>query len=109
MVEKGIRMNMLKEMLREEHERNQNMQAVYRAEIERLPRGSVVIKKSGNKEYCYLQYRDSDKVVSQYVGHADKHNDRLIGQVEERREYERLLRRLRDEEKYLQKALRLKG
>ena len=100
-------MNMLKEMLREERQRNHDMQKVYRDEIERLPRGSVVIKRSGKKDYCYLQYREGNKVVSRYVGHADKHANQLRLQVADRREYERLLRRLRQEERYLEKALRL--
>jgi len=100
-------MNMLKEMLIEEHDRNRKMQQVYKHEIEKLPRGSVVIKKSGKQEYCYLQYREKDRVISQYVGRADKHADRLRAQVAERRELQQLVRRLRSEESYLEKALRL--
>ena len=100
-------MNMLKEMLVEERDRNHEMQRIYRSEIEKLPRGTVVIKKSGKQEYCYLQYREKARVVSQYVGRADKYASRLQAQVEERRELQRLLRRLRNEERYLEKALRL--
>jgi len=100
-------MNMLKEALREEQGRNTAMQDVYRRELQQLPRGSLVIKTSGNKEYCYLHFRDGNKVVSQYVGPAEQHADRLRAQIAERKEFERLLRRLRGEEKYLAKALRL--
>jgi hypothetical protein len=98
---------MLKEMLEEEGKRNKEMQEVYQYEIQQLPRGSVVIKLSGKKEYCYLQYREGDKVISKYIGHANEHAARLRELVEERRSLERILRRLRKEERYIEKALRL--
>ena len=100
-------MNMLKEMLVEEYERNREMQQVYQAEIEKLPRGSVVVKMNGKQEYCYLQYREKDRVITKYIGRASDHEERLRTQVAERREFQRLLRRLRGEERYLEKALRL--
>jgi hypothetical protein len=100
-------MNMTKEMLREEYVRNLNMQKIYVREIEVLPRGSVVIKRSGNKDYCYLQYRDKDRIISKYIGHAETFADRLRTEVAERRELQQVLRRLKQEAKYLEKALRL--
>jgi len=100
-------MNMIKEMLVEERDRNHEMQRIYRSEIDKLPRGTVVIKKSGKQDYCYLQYREKEKVISQYVGRADEHASRLQAQIAERRELQRLLRRLQNEERYLEKVLRL--
>ena len=36
-------------------------------EIETLPRGYLRFKKIGKHNYCYLQFRDGDRVKSVYV------------------------------------------
>ena len=94
-------MNVIESMLFEERQRNLDMQKSYTDEINNLPKGSVVVKKIGNKEYCYLKYRQGEKFVSQYMGHASEKAEQLKNDVEKRRHFEKLLRELRAEYKLI--------
>ena len=94
-------------VLQDELERNRRMQARYHKEIDQLPKGSLFQRKIGEHQYYYLNYRDQRKVVSKYLGKLDNKNvEDLKKQVAERKRYEDLLRKLRDEEIMLMKVLR---
>ena len=94
-------------VLRDELERNRRMQARYHKEIDQLPKGSLFQRKIGEHQYYYLNYRDQRKVVSKYLGKLDNKNaEALKKQVVERKRYEDLLKKLRDEEKFITKAIR---
>lgn len=99
--------NMIREMLEEELDRNARAQEAYEAERDRLPRGSVSVKRRGGKEYCYLKYRDGSRVVTDYVGVASKVEPELRAAVARRKEIEASIRQLRDERKYIERALAL--
>ena len=99
-------MNVIEGMLAEERQRNLNMQNSYSDEISKLPKGSVVIKKIGNKEYCYLKYRQRDKFISKYMGHAAENAEKIKDQVNKRRHFEKLLRELKVEYKLISRVIK---
>ena len=99
--------NVIESILVEERQRNLDMQKSYMDEINKLPKGTVVIKKIGNKEYCYLKYRRGDKFISQYMGHASEKAVLLKRQVEKRRYFEKLLRELKNEYKLICKVVKV--
>lgn len=98
--------NIIKETLAEELERNERSQRVYRREIDLLPRGSVCVRSRGGRQYCYLKYREGDKTVTKYVGAAPLFERELREKVARRKTLEESLRRLRREQAFIEKALR---
>lgn len=99
--------NIIVEMLEEELDRNARAQAAYAAERDRLPKGSVCVKTRGSKAYCYLKYRDGQRTVTQYVGVALSVEEDLRAQVARRKEVEAAIRQLKEEQRYIEKALAL--
>ena len=94
-------------VLQDELYRNQRMQARYRHEIDQLPKGSLFLRKIGEQQYFYLNYRDKSKVVSKYLGRLDAIQiEDLKKSIAERKRYADLLKKLIREEKMLMKALR---
>ena len=98
---------MIREMLEEELDRNARAQEAYVAERDRLPRGSVTVKRRGDKAYCYLKYRDGSRTVTDYVGTASSVEMELRAAVAHRKEIEATIRQLRDERAYIERALAL--
>lgn len=98
---------MIREMLEEELDRNTRAQEAYAAERDRLPKGSVTVKRRGGKAYCYLKYRDGSRIVTDYVGTAPKVEAELRAAVARRKEIEASIRQLRDERSYIERALAL--
>jgi fructose-1,6-bisphosphatase len=92
-------MNIVIGTLVEERQRNQRMQLNCIEEIDRLPRGSISIKKRGDKKYCYLKYRSGKKFISEYAGIYDEKFESLKEQVEKRKYFEQLLKSLKEERK----------
>jgi len=106
LVSEVLIVNVIESMLAEERQRNLDMQKSYIAEIHKLPKGSVVVKKVGNKEYCYLKYRQGEKFISQYMGPASEKAEQLKKEVEKRRHFEKLLRELKAEHKIIRKVVK---
>ena len=77
------------------------------AAIAALPRGYISEKKISGHVYHYLQWREGDHVLSQYV------NESLIPSIRQkiviRKEYEKLLKILNKDLAKLEKALLKKG
>ena len=99
--------NMIREMLEEELDRNSRAQEAYVAACNGLPKGSITIKRRGNKEYCYLKYRDGARIVTEYVGAAQKVETGLRSAVARRKEIEASIRQLKEEQAYIERALAL--
>ena len=99
--------NLIREMLEEELDRNARAQAAYAAERDALPRGSVTIKTRGSKRYCYLKYRSGARTVTDYMGAADVVEEDLRAQVARRKATEAAIRQLKDEQRYIERALNL--
>ncbi|MFI3171692.1 MAG: hypothetical protein R3Y24_17530 [Eubacteriales bacterium] len=91
----------------EELERNHRMKERYLLEIETLPKGSLVVRKIGNQEYCYINYRKNRKVISQYIGKKEIINiDEWKKKINKRKHLERVIKDLQEEEKQIRKILK---
>lgn len=96
-------MSILMEVLQEELDRLERQQAVYERDLQALPKGYISKKKIAGKEYCYLQHREGDKVISQYISAEDL--PKIEVQVKRRKQLEASLRRVREDQKKLRKVL----
>lgn len=94
-------------VIEEENERLNEAKAAYEAAIAREDQGSPQIKRIGNKEYLYLARRNGSKIQFRYVGHADEPKAaKSLESVKRRREYEGLLKGIKQDLKEVRKALR---
>ncbi len=96
-------MNMILTTIMQEKERILYMLAKYQEEYDRLPRGSISEKKSGEKTYYYLKYRDGKKVISQYIRKDTVAEIRT--QIEKRKHIEAMMKSLQEELAIAEKAL----
>lgn len=60
-------MSVLEEVLEEEYGRSMRLSRRIEAEIATLPKGSVRAREIRGREYYYLNYREGDKVKSDYI------------------------------------------
>ena len=102
-----MKSEVLQAAFKDELERTQRLIARYEKEIESLPKGSVFRRKIGNQEYFYLNYRDGSKVISKFLGKTNVFNvEELQSQINKRKEYVQLVKKLKLEQKELQKVLK---
>ena len=100
-------MSIIKNVLFEELERNQEMQKSYKEQIDTLPKGKIILKRIKNREYYYLLYRDNGKVKTDYLGPEGKFNpDEIQKNIDKRRYFQETLSKLQQEEKEIRKAIR---
>lgn len=98
---------LVKAVLQDELERNRRLLSRYKKEVENLPKGSIYIRNIGNHQYIYLNYRDGKKVISKFIGKKENLNiEALQIQLEKRKEYKLLLKKLKQEQKELLKVLK---
>lgn len=43
--------------------------------LSEFPRGSLVIRESNGRKYCYFRYRDGKRVITKYAGTESKIDD----------------------------------
>lgn len=79
----------------QEKKRIEYMLAKYQEEYDRLPKGSLSEKKTGDKTYYYLKYREGKKVVSEYV--SKSRIDEIRAQLEKRKHIEAMMKSLLEE------------
>ena len=96
---------LIKSVILEEQKRNVEMILTYEKEIESLPRGNLSIKKVGNNEYYYLKYRNSKKIVTDYIGKRIEKIAQIEEQIKRRKHYENMLSTLIKEQKIISKIL----
>lgn len=94
-------------VLKEEFERLQETEHGYSKAIAVMPRGTPSIHIRRNKKYLYLQYRDGDRIIHDYIGPqgSDKAKETLE-KVAQRKRYEKLLKETKSALKDVKKALR---
>jgi hypothetical protein len=94
-------------VLKEEFERLVETETSYAKAIADMPRGTPRILPRRNKNYLYLEYRDSDRIVHDYIGpkDGDKAKD-ILEKVAQRKRYEKLLKETKAALKEVRKALR---
>jgi hypothetical protein len=99
-------MDMVKSMLKEELEHSLEVRGYYAAELEKLPRGSLVRKKIHGREYFYVVRREGVKVKTDYVGtSSDGRAAQLSEEINRRRHYEKMLKDVEQKITYLRKVL----
>lgn len=92
-------MSVLEDILEEEYARSVKLLERMNAEFELLPKGSIRVRRLKGHEYYYLNYRDGDKVKSEYVPAAKVNELRL--KVERRRAFADAIK----EQEYSQKQI----
>ena len=95
----------LKQILKEELERLNRIEAVYEDEIKSLQKGSIVYKTIKGKEYAYLQYRNGKKIVSKYIKNEEE-IDKINKTIEKRKTTQIGLKRVVEEKQQLLKAIK---
>jgi len=100
-------MSVIFHVLKEELERLQETERAYLKAIAEMPRGTPRIQKRRSKSYLYLEYRNGDRVVHDYIGPegSDKAKD-VLEKVAQRKRYEKLLKETKSALKDVRKALR---
>lgn len=104
---KNSKPTVIRSVLEEELERNDRMQNRYLQEIEILLKGSIVKRKIGNHLYCYLTYRENQKVIAKYIGKPEeKEIAKIDEEIKKRNHLKEILKTLKQEEKEIKRALR---
>jgi len=98
--------SIIRETLIEELDRNRRSLRAYELECEKLPKGSVTVRVRGSRAYCYLKYRDGERTITKYVGPSVIVEEELRAQVARRKELESVIKRLKQEGRFIEKALR---
>ena len=96
----------LKGVLQEELERNLLKQIVFKNELLKYPKGSLVIVKVHGDKYVYRKYRNKDKIISVYVGPVD--SEAVKEAYKQRERYLQLkqdIKDLEEEERELRKVI----
>jgi len=96
-------MSILSEILKEEYERINSTLSSFEALAAGLPKGSIREKLINGKKYPYLQWRENGKVRSKYV-----RPDNIIAlseQIEQRRQYEKEIKSLREAKKEFDRVI----
>ena len=60
-------MSVLEDVLEEEYGRSIHLCHLMERELETLPKGSIRVRKINGHEYYYLNHREGDKVLSDYL------------------------------------------
>lgn len=89
-------------VLKKEKKRNESMLQAYMNRLSELPKGSLVIRRINGKEYCYLRYREKDKVIHKYAGTINQVDD-IKAKIEERKHLMDLIDMLKEEKKRILK------
>lgn len=98
-------MSLLTEAVTQEQQRIERMIQKYESELYRLPKGTLITKSIKGNQYCYLQYRNGQKTVSEYIGRDREKIEEIKGQIERRRHIQAMLKVLNEEFATAQKML----
>ena len=97
----------IKGILEDELERNKRMLKTYMDKYEALRKGSIFVRTKGSGQYCYLNYRDGSRVVSEYIGSPDSPEVQDIKeQIEERKRVKQIIKDMKLEQKEIERALK---
>jgi hypothetical protein len=102
-MDEGDRMNLILSTVQQEKLRIDRMLESYNIEKDKLPKGTLSEKRTGNKTYYYLKYREGKKVVSQYI--PKKSALVIREQIEHRRHIEIMIQSLMTEQEIARKIL----
>jgi hypothetical protein len=97
-------MSILKQVLIEELERNNHFIDSAEKEISQLPIGYISKKNINNKTYFYYQWREGEKIKSEYIKKKDVQN--LDKKIKRRKELEEAVLKAKNENKRIERALK---
>ncbi len=97
-------MSVLMDILKEELDRLDRQQAAYERDLAELPKGYISKKVIRGRESYYWQYRDGQKIVSQYISAAELPEKEW--QLKRRKSLEVSLRRVHEDRKRLKRVLK---
>ena len=97
-------MSIIEEVLLEEHERSSRVSNALKAELAKLPRGSIRERVIKGHSYYYLQYREGEHVRSDYV--SRENIDELRAQIARRKEIIAALKEQEQSRKQIERVLR---
>lgn len=99
-------MSALWPILKEEQQRLERLCRQYRAEIGKLPKGSLSEKDRKGRPYAYLAYRETGKIVFKYLGGSQSAKVAEIREkIKSRKQVEALLKKAESSLKELRRAL----
>ena len=101
-------MSIIKAIWAEEMERSKRIYESVQKIIEKLPKGSIQVKKNKGKEYHYLVWREGNKVKYKYIGNNSETLEKIKLDVNARKAYEKSQHERQKDIQLLEKALRLK-
>jgi hypothetical protein len=100
-------MSVIFHVIKEEFDRLQETESAYVKAIIKMPRGSPRIQKRRNKNYLYLEYRDGNRVIHDYIGPQESDKAKtVLEKVAQRWRYEKLLKETKSALKDVRKVLR---
>lgn len=98
-------MSLLTEVVSEEVRRIERMTEGYERELSELPKGVLVTKTVKGNQYYYLQYRNKDKTISEYIGKDTEQIEDLQNKIARRKHIQKMLKSLHEEYAKAQKML----
>ena len=102
-------MNILISTLKEELSTVKRLEQKYLKELNKIPKGSFIIREKGNRNYGYLTYRDGSKVKQKYLGLLDSESLKYYKDLAMRKkELKRKLKSILEQKRILERALRAK-
>ena len=96
----------IKGVIKEELQNSLGMLKWYRQAYAALPKGSIVVKKINGQEYEYLVLRQKGRVVFKYLKDMLEKEKVVFREAKKKRqEYRKLIADLKDEVKFIKRAL----
>jgi len=100
-------MSVIFHVLKEELDRLIETESSYAKAIAAMPRGTPRIRQMRKNKYLYLEYRDGDRVIHDYIGPQDSEKATgVLEKIAQRRRYGKLLKETKAALKDVRKALR---
>jgi hypothetical protein len=95
-------MQVLKGILKESNEHYLDLKQKVEQRLAALPKGSVKVRKISGQSYWYLQRREKERVVHEYLG--KERPEKLIAEVEERRQLKAELKAIHESLRMLRRV-----
>lgn len=96
-------MSVLEDVLREEYSRSMHLSRIMERELANLPKGSIRTRIINGHEYYYLNHREGDRVVSDYVKSSEV--DSIRSQLDRRKELVAALKEQEKSRKQIERAM----
>jgi predicted nucleotidyltransferase len=94
---------MIEKILKKEYQRLLNTKTRCELRIKELPKGSIVYKKNKKVTYHYLVFRESTKVIFQYLGKDSEKTREFEKKIFQRKKHQVILREVNRDLKLLEK------